>query len=72
MNTRFAVAVHILTFLQTQQGEPAPSETSGEAPASIIEQAPEPLSEESHTQLQEVAPLAEAEATAERLNGEAA
>jgi len=26
MNTRFAVAVHILTFLQTQAGEPAPSE----------------------------------------------
>ena len=26
MNTRFAVAVHILTFLQTQQGEPATSE----------------------------------------------
>ena len=26
MNTRFAVAVHILTFLQTQGGEPATSE----------------------------------------------
>ena len=26
MNTRFAVAVHILTFLQTQAGEPATSE----------------------------------------------
>lgn len=26
MNTRFAVATHILTFLQTQQGEPATSE----------------------------------------------
>ena len=26
VNTRFAVAVHILTFLQTQKGEPAPSE----------------------------------------------
>ena len=26
MNTRFAVAVHILTFLQTQKGEPATSE----------------------------------------------
>jgi len=26
VNTRFAVAVHILTFLQTQGGEPAPSE----------------------------------------------
>lgn len=26
MNTRFAVAVHILTFLQTQAGEPAASE----------------------------------------------
>lgn len=26
MNTRFAVATHILTFLQTQQGEPASSE----------------------------------------------
>jgi len=26
VNTRFAVAVHILTFLQTQAGEPAPSE----------------------------------------------
>ena len=26
MNTRFSVAVHILTFLQTQHGEPATSE----------------------------------------------
>jgi Rrf2 family protein len=26
MNTRFAVAVHILTFLETQKGEPATSE----------------------------------------------
>lgn len=26
MNTRFSVAVHILTFLQTQNGEPATSE----------------------------------------------
>lgn len=26
MNTRFAVAVHILTFLHTQEGEPATSE----------------------------------------------
>jgi Rrf2 family protein len=26
MNTRFAVAVHVLTFLQTQGGEPATSE----------------------------------------------
>ena len=26
MNTRFSVAVHILTFLQTQKGEPATSE----------------------------------------------
>lgn len=26
MNTRFAVAVHVLTFLQTQQGHPATSE----------------------------------------------
>jgi Rrf2 family protein len=26
MNTRFSVAVHILTFLQTQRGEPATSE----------------------------------------------
>lgn len=26
MNTRFAVAVHVLTFLQTQKGEPATSE----------------------------------------------
>ena len=26
MNTRFAVAIHILTFLQTQGGEPATSE----------------------------------------------
>ena len=26
MNTRFAVAVHILTFLQSQRGEPATSE----------------------------------------------
>ena len=26
MNTRFAVAVHILTLLHTQQGEPATSE----------------------------------------------
>jgi len=26
VNTRFSVAVHILTFLQTQQGEPATSE----------------------------------------------
>jgi Rrf2 family protein len=26
MNTRFAVAVHILAFLQTQEGEPATSE----------------------------------------------
>ena len=26
MNSRFAVAVHILTFLQTQRGEPATSE----------------------------------------------
>jgi Rrf2 family protein len=26
MNTRFAVAVHVLTFLETQEGEPATSE----------------------------------------------